>query len=84
VLVSDHENGLFETDFTERQHPAAHWLDSYFIGVAQATPGSTVVEVLRTVYISRDGHTFNQGASVGHNEAWILTQIGDRLSQHQS
>lgn len=79
VTVSDIATGHFETDFKLRQHAAAQWEDRYIIKISGGGPRTTVVYIIRVLYISRDRATFNQGVSVGHNETWILTQIHDRL-----
>lgn len=79
VVRSDINNGLFETEFVQRQHAMARWRDNYVVRVSPFGTGAAV-RVLRTVFISRDGgRTYNQGVSVGNNEAYILTQVGDRL-----
>lgn len=79
IITSNQRSGIFATDFIQRQHPAARWRDSYVITVTEEGPDRVVVRVLRTVYISRDGTTFNQGIPDGHNEKWILTQIGNKI-----
>lgn len=79
VTVSDTARGRFETDFKRRQHKAAEWVDRYIVKVLSSGPRTTVVYIFRVLYISRDGRTFNQGLSVGHNETWIFTGISDRL-----
>ena len=79
VIVSNEADGVFETEYLERRHSAARWLDSYSVTVTADGRGRTVVRVLRTVYVSQDGRTFNQGNSVGHNEAWLLMQISNRV-----
>ena len=77
VVLSDVANGFFETGFVERSHRAARWRDRYMISVEESS-SQTVVKILRILYISRGG-PFNQAISVGHNEAWFLTQIIDHL-----
>lgn len=77
IIKSDIPTGDFETGFIERSHRAARWRDRYFIIVDQDGPQNAIVRVVRQVYIDRSGGTFNQAISVGHNEAWILTRIGD-------
>lgn len=72
---------MFLTELTERQHWAARWRDSYEIAVMGEAPNRTVVRVLRKLYISRSPEVFSQAISVGHNEAWIMTQIGDKLNE---
>lgn len=81
IRTSDETNGVFVTEAIERQHLAARWRDSYEITVVGEAPNQTVVRVLRKLYISRSRGVFNQATSVGHNEAWILTQIGDKLKE---
>lgn len=79
ILVSNEEVGVFATDYTERQHLMAGWRDSYEITVSSEGSTRTVVRVLRKLYISRSRGVFNQAISNGHNEAWIMTQIEQRL-----
>lgn len=74
-------NGVFVTELIERQHLAARWRDSYEIAVKSDAPNRTVVRVLRKLYISRGRGVFNQAISNGHNEAWIMTQIRDKLNK---
>ena len=81
VLVSDKERGVFITNFVERHHSAARWRDGYEINVIDEGPGQSVVVILRTLYISRSHGVFNQAISVGHNEAWIMTQIAEGLKR---
>ena len=83
VQVSNTQIGVFMTGFVNRQQPMALWRDNYVVTV---TPAGlhTEVKVLRTVYISRDGATYNQGISVGQNETWLFTQIGDRLVRRKA
>jgi hypothetical protein len=80
IIKSDIRTGDFETGFIERSHSAARWRDRYFIFIDQDGLQNSIVRVVRQVYIDRSGRTFNQAISVGHNEAWILTRIGDRLA----
>jgi hypothetical protein len=83
VQVSNTQIGVFKTGFVNRQQPMAQWQDNYVVTV---TPAGlrTEVKVLRSVYISRDGVTYNQGISVGQNETWLFTQISDRLERMKS
>jgi hypothetical protein len=81
IRTADETNGLFVTGPIERRHLMARWRDSYEISVMGESANSTVVRVLRKLYISRSRNVFNQAISVGHNEAWILTQIGDKLNE---
>lgn len=80
ILQSDQQAGIFRTDVIDRQSPAARWKDSYIITVSSEGPERVVVRILRTIYICRDGVTYNQGLSSGHNETWIFTRIADRLA----
>lgn len=81
ILTSDEENGLFITDFIERGHRMARWKDSYEINVSREGPQRTVVRIFRKLYISRGRGVFNEAVSVGHNEAWIITKIAERLKE---
>ena len=80
ITASDEQSGYFETDFIGRSHAMAEWRDRYVMGVDSETPGLTTVRVVRLLYISRLGQRFNQAVSVGHNEAWFMTQIDDKLA----
>lgn len=75
ILLSDIDSGLFITGFFDRQHKAARWKDRYIITVENESPTRSVVKILRELYISRKNGPFNKAISVGHNEAWIMTQI---------
>ena len=75
ILLSDIDSGLFITGFIDRQHKAARWKDRYIILVQNQSPTRSVVKILRELYISRKNGPFNKAISVGHNEAWIMTQI---------
>lgn len=55
------------------------WKDKYTILVSQQSPTVTELWVLRSVYINRSGKAFNQGFSVGHNEAWIMSRVEELL-----
>lgn len=55
------------------------WKDKYTILVSQQSPTVTELWVLRSVYINRSGEAFNQGFSVGHNEAWIMSRVAELL-----
>jgi hypothetical protein len=81
VKTSDETNGIFTTEPIERRHLMARWRDSYEISVVGEAPKRTVVRILRKLYISRMRGEFSQGLSVGHNEAWIMTQIADKLRE---
>ena len=35
--------------------------------------------IYRSVFIDRSGEMFNEGISVGHNEAWIIKQVSSAL-----
>jgi hypothetical protein len=75
ILLSDIDSGLFITGFIDRQHKAARWKDRYIIIVENQSPARSVVKILRELYISRKNGPFNKAISVGHNEAWIMTQV---------
>lgn len=77
IVVFDKENGIFTTSIIERGHLGGRWQDSYSITVTEEQ-GTTLVRILRTLHIRRGGE-FRQHPSDGNNEAWILTQISDRL-----
>lgn len=79
ILVSNETIGVFVTDYMERQHLVARWRDSYEITVTSEGSTRTVVHILRKLYISRAREVFNQAISNGHNEAWIMTQVAERL-----
>jgi hypothetical protein len=81
VELSDEDTGIFRTGIIDRRHPMAQWKDSYLITVEEAEPNRIIVRVLRTLYISRDGTTYNRGISSGQNELWIFTQIADRYQR---
>lgn len=77
IAVFDKDNGIFTTNIIERGHLGGRWQDSYSITVTEEQD-ATLVRILRTLQIRRGGE-FRQHPSDGHNEAWILTQISDRL-----
>jgi hypothetical protein len=81
ITVSDEEEGYFETGFVERSHKAADWRERYLLAIDSETPESTVLRIVRILYIQRKqgGERFNQAVSVGHNEAWIMTRVADKL-----
>ena len=83
IILRDKQLGILETDFVERRHSAARWRDRYVIFVDPDEPDQSVVRVFRIVYIDRSGTMFNQATSVGHNEAWILTRVGDQLERNK-
>jgi hypothetical protein len=55
------------------------WKDKYTILVSPQSQTVTELWVLRSVYINRSGEAFNQGVSVGHNEAWIMSKVAESL-----
>lgn len=91
ITKVDEQRDYFETGFIEREHRAARWRDRYIIWLDRQVQDVTVVHVVRFVFISRKGaaaladakksgrasNPYNQGISVGHNEAWLLTKIDD-------
>lgn len=79
-LLSDIKSGLFITEFIDRQHSAARWKDRYIITVKNKSPKRSVVKILRELYISRFNGPYNKAISVGHNEAWIMTQISHAIN----
>jgi len=83
VQVSNTQTGVFMTGYVNRAQPMALWRDDYVVTVTPAGP-RTEVKVLRSVFISRDGTTYNQGISAGQNETWIFEQIAERLEQMKS
>tara|TARA_B100000315_G_C14363114_1_gene489359 strand:+ start:44 stop:748 length:705 start_codon:yes stop_codon:yes gene_type:complete len=81
VFLSDVNSGLFITGLMDRQNSAARWKDRYIITVNNEGVKRTVVKILRELYISRHNGPFNKAISVGHNEAWIMTQISNIVKQ---
>ncbi len=81
ISLIDEGLGIFETDFVERKHIAARWRDRYVIFVDSENEEQSVVRIYRSVYIDRSGDMFNQGESVGHNEAWIMNRISQYLAK---
>lgn len=79
LITNDLGWGMFETDFVEQHRLKVRWRDRFVVFVDSEGPESSVVRVFRDVYIDRSGNMFNQGVSVGRNEAYILTRIGDLL-----
>ena len=91
ITKVNEQRDYFETGFIEREHKAARWRDRYTIWLDRQAQDVTVVHVVRFVFISRQdaaavavakksgrmSNPFNQGISVGHNEAWLLTRIDD-------
>jgi len=86
IKRADMQAGVFETDFVDSQNDIAMWVDRYRITVEPLENGYTAVRVRRQVFISRDtadnamGTIYNQGASSGHGETWIITRITDELA----
>ena len=71
---------IFHTEFKQREHSAASWIDAYFVAIVEEAPEKSNIYVYRPLYISRDsGYSYGQGISVGYNESWILARIGDGL-----
>lgn len=83
IITNDPQLGIFETDFFEQRHATARWRDRFMILVEYESYGTSVVRVFRDVYIDRSGTLFNQGASVGRQEAYILTRIDDVLANRR-
>jgi hypothetical protein len=83
ITVSDEDEGYFETGFVERSHIAAYWRERYLLAIDSETPERTVLRIVRILYILRKqgGERYNQGVSVGHHEAWIMTRVADKLQQ---
>lgn len=83
IIEQDVKLGIFRTDFKESSHRAARWRDSYLVFVDAKDDNHSIVRIFRYVYISRsakgDEQVFNQATSVGYNEAWLMTQIADKL-----
>lgn len=79
----DIQSGIFMTESVARSHFAARWEDSYYITVTEQPEGRSLVRVLRTLHVyrgrQRDTKPTSPIPSDGHNEKWLLTQIGDRL-----
>lgn len=68
-----------QTGYLRSAHQSARWIDRYTVRPEPLPGGRTIVYVLREVFISRQGSDYYQGFSVGHNEAWLLANIRDRL-----
>lgn len=79
IETSDSQSGRLETKFVERQHLAARWRDRYVIHVLKAEANASMLIIYRSVFIDRSGEMFNEGISVGHNEAWIIKQVSSAL-----
>ena len=81
----DIQNGIFTTESTPRAHMTP-WEDSYYITVSEETGGRSLVRVHRTLFVysaRRDPRATRPARPIpsdGHNEKWLLTQIGDRLA----
>ena len=68
----------------------SRWKDAYSITVTEERTNRVIVKIQRSVYISRIEHTredkslvwssYHQAKSIGHNEAWVFTQIADLLA----
>lgn len=85
IIEQDAKLGIFRTDYKESSHRGARWRDSYLVFVDTKDDNQTIVRIFRNIYISRSSkgqeQVFNQATSVGYNEAWLMTQIGDELDK---
>lgn len=82
TLVRDKEEfGLFGTEFIDREHMSAKWRDRYVITVQETTTDQIDVTVFRELLISRQDYPYDRAESNGHNEAWLLQQIGIAVSK---
>lgn len=79
IYIRDRSSGYFETHFAMRRHSGAEWRDRYVVGIVPESSGRTVVRVARILEISRLRGPYNEATSVGHNEVWFLTRIGDAI-----
>lgn len=80
VIVNDVDRGIFQLGLIDRSHIAAKWKEGYVATVTEERMNRVVVRILRSVYISRQGSAFHQANSDGHNEAWIMQELGHTLS----
>lgn len=80
VTISNGTLGFIETDYTERHHASARWRDKYKIIVVEISQNQSVLLVYRSVFVSRSDDVFNEGISVGHNEAWIIREVDRGLN----
>jgi len=82
--LMDIQSGIFTTEPVARSHVTARWEDSYYITVTEQPEGRSLVRVLRTLHVyrgrQRDTKPTSPIPSDGHNEKWLLTQVGDRLA----
>ena len=81
MVLVDRKLGVLETGFVERKHRAARWRDRYVVYVNPTLSSESTVIVFRSVYIDRSGNVFNEAKSVGHNEAWIISQVAENLKR---
>lgn len=77
LITSNANWGVFETSYAEQKRGKLRWRDRYVVYVDPGPSGTSDIRVFRDVYIDRSGSMFNQGVSVGRNEAYILTRIDD-------
>ncbi len=82
--LMDIQNGIFTTESMARAH-LTPWEDSYYVTVSQEADGRSLVRVHRTLFVysaRRDPRATRPARPIpsdGHNERWLLAQIGDRL-----
>jgi len=79
LLMNNVKWGVFETSYVERRVGKLRWRDRFVIYVDPGSSDSSEVRIFRDIYIDRSGSMFNQGVSVGRNEAYILTKMDDLL-----
>lgn len=82
IVSSNVAQGTLVTDWYDRTHAVARWKDAYKVSVLSQYE-TTVVRVFRALYIQRifpeTDKAYRLATSVGHNEAWILGTVGERL-----
>lgn len=82
IVLSDSAQGTLVTDWYDRAHAATRWKDAYKVSVSSEYE-TTVVRVFRDLYIQRrfpeTDKAYRRATSVGHNEAWILGTVAERL-----
>lgn len=87
-LIAKPASGEYETNYVLRSARlgATQWKEKYFIFVSPNLVAGTDVRVYREVLISRERaqpgrkREFFESTSVGHNEAWYLLQLSERLT----
>lgn len=79
---SNPAQGTLVTEWYDRSHATAKWKDAYKVTISSDSK-TTIVRVFRDLYIQRifpeTDKAYRRATSVGHNEAWILGTIAERL-----